>query len=59
MSKTVARFGKWLKEEPGMWGYRYATCGMCKTRISLDGDHDKFCPECGAKMIKEHKDDRV
>lgn len=31
----------------------HGTCGNCKERILIDPRHNKFCPNCGAKMYEE------
>ena len=31
----------------------HGTCGNCKERILIDPRHNKFCPNCGAKMDQE------
>ena len=49
--------GKWLKNwcDTGMVGHEYAECSLCgcqmiDTNVFWDS---KFCPRCGAQMIKE------
>ena len=50
--------GKWLKNwcDTGMIGHEYAECSLCgcqmiDTNVFWDS---KFCPRCGAQMIKEN-----
>ena len=50
--------GHWIKNwcDTGMIGHEYAECSLCgcqmiDTNVFWDS---KFCPRCGAKMIKEN-----
>ena len=38
----------------GTRSFRFGTCSECKQRINFAYKHNKYCPNCGAKMdLKE------
>ena len=43
--------GRWIQSEPG-----YRLCSHCMADVAIYSGHRNYCPNCGAKMDGERKD---
>lgn len=50
------KHGQWIKYAKYSFGTMY-DCSICSTRILDDGHSWHYCPNCGAKMDGERKDE--
>lgn len=50
------KHGHWIKYAKYSFGTMY-DCSICSTRIIDDGHSWHYCPNCGAKMDGERKDE--
>jgi len=42
--------GHWEDPSPGPFQILFASCSVCRRRVTLDYDAKDFCPACGADM---------
>lgn len=48
--------GRWVEKEKYTFGIMY-DCSLCENRILDNGHSWNYCPNCGAKMDGERKDE--
>ena len=46
--------GHWIQSEPG-----YKICSHCSADVAIFSGHRNYCPNCGAKMDGERKDNET
>lgn len=57
---ALVRHGRWIDKPTGRYGQWQAWCSECNERCgcggTIESQHKRFCPNCGAKMDLEAPD---